>query len=54
MVKNKNLQFAFAVFAITLTLLFAFAELYPVDSIAQQESIASEKAQSENLALTAQ
>jgi len=29
MVKNKNLNYAFIVFAVTISLLFAFVEYYP-------------------------
>ncbi len=43
MIRNKNLNYALIVFAITLSLLFAFAELYPVESIAEADINSTEQ-----------
>lgn len=55
MFKNKNFNFALFVFAITLSLLFAFAEYYPTDSISEAEiEELDTAAESENLLTTNQ
>ena len=39
MIKNKNLNYALIIFAITLSLLFAFVEYYPSDNISEGDII---------------
>ena len=52
MIKNKDLNYAFIVFAITLTLLFVFVNYYPADNLSDAEIEAIEKSNPENLAVT--
>ncbi|MBT8271678.1 MAG: hypothetical protein HKO90_10405 [Flavobacteriaceae bacterium] len=54
MFKNKNFNFALVVFAITLSLLFAFAEYYPADSISEAEIEQLDISDRENLLTTNQ
>ncbi|MBT8267419.1 MAG: hypothetical protein KJO41_08835 [Bacteroidia bacterium] len=49
MIKNKNLNYAIIVFAITLTCLFAFVEFYPIESIVEADVNSTEAIQSDNL-----
>lgn len=51
MIKNKNLNYALIVFAITLTCLFAFVEFYPSDSIVEADLNTTENTQSDNLTI---
>jgi len=52
MIKNKNLNYALIVFAITLTLLFAFVTYYPVESIVEADINVTENVQTENLTIS--
>ena len=54
MLKNKNLNFALIVFAITLSLLFAFAEYYPNDAISETDLEEIDAVDTENLLTTNQ
>lgn len=52
MTKNKDLNYALIIFALTLTILFAFVELFPSESLADAEINVLEKAKTENVNLT--
>lgn len=52
MIKNKNLNYALIVFAITLTLLFAFVEFYPAESIVEADMNTTENIQTDNLSIS--
>lgn len=52
MLKNKNLNFALIVFALTMTFLFAYAEYYPDTSVADKEIIEKQNKGDDNLVIT--
>ena len=52
MTKNKDLNYALIIFALTLTLLIAFVELFPPESLAEADIDVIEKAKIENVNLT--
>ena len=52
MVKNKDLNYAFIVFAVTLTLLFAFVTYYPSENISEAEIETIEQSEPDNVAVT--
>ena len=52
MVKNKNLNYALIIFAITLSLLFAFVEYYPSDNLSEGNNTIENNVRSENLVTT--
>ena len=52
MIKNKDLNYAIIVFAITLSLLFAFVTYFPSTDLADTEFNSEEPATTENLAVT--
>lgn len=52
MTKNKDLNYALIIFALTLTLLVAFVELYPSETLAEADMDLMEEAKTENINLT--
>ena len=52
MIKNKDLNYALIVFAITLTLLFAFVTYFPSNDLAETDAKTVETEQTDNLAVT--
>ncbi|MBT8273200.1 MAG: hypothetical protein KJO77_05300 [Bacteroidia bacterium] len=52
MTKNKDLNYALIIFALTITLLFAFVELFPSESLAEADIEPMENAKIENVNLT--
>ena len=52
MIKNKDLNYALIIFALTMVLLVLFVEFYPQQTLADADINVIENTESENLTLT--